>query len=320
MRKFVIVLGALLVFLGVVFVFGKSIYSKPGILEATKNVVIPKGNTNTVLSHLQKEHVLAQGFLNKFVFQAAVRITADQGALRAAEFSIPKQASIQQILQILRHAKPVQHELMIPEGLTRYQVVDLINQAPFLVGKIEVPAEGSILPQTYAYEFGYSREKLLAHMQDALQKTLNQVWKDRKPLEAVKTPQDLLTIASIVEKETAVSRERPMIARVFINRLQKKMRLQSDPTVIYALTDGHGKLDRLLTRKDWEIESPYNTYWTDALPPTPICSPGKAALEAVAHPADGNMIYFVANGTGGHSFSSSLSEHNHNVALRKQKK
>lgn len=320
MRKFVIVLGALLVFLGIIFVFGKSIYSRPGILEATKNVVIPKGNTEAVFARLQKEHVLASGFLNKVIFQISVKLTASRGALHAAEFSFPKQASIQQILQILRHAKPVQHELTIPEGLTRYQVTDLINQAPYLSGRIQVPAEGSILPQTYAYEFGNSREKLLQRMQVAMQKTLDQVWKDRKSISSIKTPQDLLTVASIVEKETAVPRERSMIARVFINRLQKGMRLQSDPTVIYALTDGHGKLERLLTRRDWEIESPYNTYWADALPPSPICSPGKAALEAVAHPADGNMLYFVANGTGGHSFSSSLSEHNHNVSLHKQNK
>lgn len=320
MRKFVIVLGALLVVLSVIFVFGKSIYARPGILEIAKNVVIPKGNIDAVLARLQKEHVIASGFLNKLVFQASVKFTANRGPLHAAEFFFPKHASIQQILQILRHAKPVQHELTIPEGLTRYQVADLINQAPFLSGQIEVPAEGSILPQTYAYEFGNSREKLLQRMQIAMQKALDQVWKDRKPIDSIKTPKDLLNIASIVEKETAVPRERSMIARVFINRLQKGMRLQSDPTVIYALTDGHGKLDRLLTRRDWEVESPYNTYWADALPPSPICSPGKAALEAVAHPADGNMLYFVANGTGGHSFSSSLNEHNHNVSLRKQKK
>lgn len=320
MRKFVIVLGALLIFFGVLFIFGKSIYSRPGILQATQNVVIPKGNTDTILARLQREHVLTNGYLNKIVFQVAVKMTANQGLLHAAEFSFPKHASIKDILQILRHAKPVQHELTIPEGLTKYQVADLINQAPFLTGKIEVPAEGSVLPQTYAYEFGYPREKLLQRTQTAMQKTVEQVWKDRKPIPQVKTPQDLITIASIVEKETAVPRERSMIARAFINRLEKGMRLQSDPTVIYALTDGHGKLDRPLMRRDWEVSSPYNTYWTDALPPTPICSPGKAALEAVAHPVDGSMIYFVANGTGGHSFSSSLSEHNHNVLLRKQKK
>ncbi|CAI3937702.1 Endolytic transglycosylase MltG [Commensalibacter communis] len=320
MRKFFIVLGALLVFFAVIFVFGKSIYSRPGILQVTKNVVIPKGNTEAILKHLQTEHVIGNDFINKIVFQLAAKMTANQGTLHAAEFSFPKNASIHQVLQILRHAKPVQHELTIPEGLTRYQITDLINQAPFLTGHIEVPAEGSILPQTYAYEFGYSRDKLLQRTQVAMQKALDQVWKDRQPIVQVKTPRELLTLASIVEKETALSRERPMIARVFINRLQKEMRLQSDPTVIYALTDGHGKLDRPLLRRDWEVESPYNTYWIAGLPPSPICSPGKAALEAVAHPADGNMLYFVANGTGGHSFSSTLTEHNHNVHTYKEKK
>ncbi|MDI2112973.1 endolytic transglycosylase MltG [Commensalibacter nepenthis] len=320
MRKFVILLGALLVFFAVVFVFGKSIYSRPGILEAQKNVVIPRGNTEAILKRLQTEHVIGNNFLDKFIFQIAAKITANQGALHAAEFAFPRHASIRQVLQILRHAKPVQHELTIPEGLTRYQIANLINQAPFLTGQIEVPVEGSILPQTYAYEYGYSREKLLQRTQVAMQKTLDQVWKDRQPVAQIKTPQELLILASIVEKETALGRERPMIARVFINRLQKDMRLQSDPTVIYALTDGHGKLDRPLLRRDWEVESPYNTYWSAGLPPTPICSPGKAALEAVAHPAEGNMLYFVANGTGGHSFSSTLTEHNHNVQSYREKK
>lgn len=320
MRKLWISCGALLVILLAVFVFGKTIYSKPGMLSSTKNVVISKGNTEAVIAQLQREHVLSNGFLNKLIFQIAVKMTAKQGPLHAAEFAFPKQVSIQQVLNILRHAKPVQHELTIPEGLTAYQIENLINQAPFLTGQIIVPTEGSVLPQTYAYEYGYSREKLLQRMQDSMQKTLDQIWKTRQPLTEITTPKELVTLASIVEKETAVSRERPMIARVFINRLKTGMRLQSDPTVIYALTEGQGKLDRPLTRQDWTVESAYNTYWIDALPPSPICSPGKAALEAVAHPADGNMLYFVANGTGGHSFSSTLTEHNHNVALRKEKK
>lgn len=320
MRKLWISCGALLVILLAMFIFGKSIYSKPGILSAAKDIVISKGNTDAVIAQLQREHVLSKSFLNKLIFQIAVKITARQGPLHAAEFAFPKQASIQQILNILRHAKPVQHELTIPEGLTAYQIADLINQAPFLTGEIVVPTEGSVLPQTYAYEYGYSRDKLLQRMQVSMQKTLDQIWKNRQPFVEIKTPKDLLTLASIVEKETALPRERPMIARVFINRLKTGMRLQSDPTVIYALTEGQGKLDRPLTRQDWTVESAYNTYWIDALPPSPICSPGKAALEAVAHPVDGNMLYFVANGTGGHSFSSTLTEHNHNVALHKEKK
>lgn len=320
MRKLWISCGALLVILLAMFIFGKSIYSKPGILSAAKDIVISKGNTDAVILQLQRQHVLSNGFLNTLIFQIAVKITARQGPLHAAEFAFPKQASIQQILNILRHAKPVQHELTIPEGLTAYQIANLINQAPFLTGEVVVPTEGSVLPQTYAYEYGNSREKLLQRMQDSMEKTLEQIWKNRKPIAEIKTPNELLTLASIVEKETSVPRERSMIARVFINRLQTGMRLQSDPTVIYALTEGQGKLDRPLTRQDWGVESAYNTYQIEALPPSPICSPGKAALEAVAHPVDGKMLYFVANGTGGHSFSSNLTEHNHNVALHKEKK
>lgn len=320
MRKLLIIVGAVFFVLFALLGYGKYTYSHTGVLVETKNIVIPKGNTNTVLIELQKEKALPSTYWSGLVFRIAVVVTHKFGALHAAEFAFPKGASMQQIISILRYSKPVQHELTIPEGLTAYQIAGLINQAPFLVDRVEVPVEGTVLPQTYFYEWGYSREKLLQKMQEAMQKTVTNIWEHRVVTPEVTSIQDLVTLASMVEKETAVKRERSMVARVFINRLRLKMRLQSDPTVIYALTDGKGYLDRKLTRQDWEVANPYNTYWADALPPTPICSPGKAALEAVAHPAEGNMLYFVANGTAGHSFATSLSQHNRNVLLRKTNK
>ncbi|MDI2091015.1 endolytic transglycosylase MltG [Commensalibacter oyaizuii] len=320
MRKLILFIGALFIAFFILFVFGKSIYSRPGPLTEAKNIFIPKGNTDVVLHRLQQDHVIPDDWIYTVVFKGAVALTRQSGALHSAEFAFPRQASIQQVLSILRHAKPVQHGLTIPEGLTAYQIASLINQAPFLTGHIDVPTEGSVLPQTYAYEWGYPRDKLLLRTQEAMKKALHSVWEKRQQIPEIKTPDDLLSLASIVEKETAIPRERPMVARVFINRLKSGMKLQSDPTIIYALTKGKGNLDRSLTRQDWLIADPYNTYWTNALPPTPICSPGIASLEAVAHPVDGNMLYFVANGTGGHSFSASLKEHNHNVMIQKEKK
>lgn len=319
MRRLIYGISALLLCLFVIIFYGKYTYSSSGPLGNAENVVIAKGNVTTILAQLQREKIISSSYWSGLVFRSSVQLTHQSGQLHAAEFFFPKQVSIKQVLDILRHAKPVQHKLTIPEGLTAFQIASLVNKAPYMTGQVKPPEEGTVLPQTYAYEWGMSREKFMFHTQQAMQKKLQQIWDNREVITKVETQQDLVTLASIVEKETALKRERPMIARVFINRLQLGMKLQSDPTVAYVLSDGKGDLDRPLTRRDWEVVNPYNTYWTDALPPTPICSPGEAAMEAVAHPAKGKILYFVANGTGGHSFSTSLAEHNHNVSLNKKR-
>ncbi|HEY4995941.1 MAG TPA: endolytic transglycosylase MltG, partial [Aestuariivirga sp.] len=202
----------------------------------------------------------------------------------------------------------------IPEGWTSLMVVNRLNEQEELDGQVSAtPAEGTLLPETYIVTRGYTRDKLLADMAAAQNKILESVAAQIPPGSPVKTKEDVITLASIVEKETGVAQERPEVAAVFLNRLKQHMRLQSDPTVIYGIVAGVGKLDHPITRDDLDGETPYNTYVIDGLPPGPIANPGKAAIDAVLNPANVPYLYFVANGTGGHAFASTLEEHNANV-------
>jgi len=192
--------------------------------------------------------------------------------------------------------------------------VDSLNDDPILTGQIEVmPAEGSLLPETYRYDYGDSRAGLIARMKKAMQDRLNEIWATHDADIPLHSPQEALILASIVEKETGKVEERPRIAGVFYNRLHTNMRLQSDPTVIYAITKGRDTLDRPLTHDDLTFASPINTYTSDGLPPQPICNPGVAALQAVMHPEHHNFLYFVADGTGGHAFAADLATQNQNI-------
>ena len=209
--------------------------------------------------------------------------------------------------------------LTIAEGITSAEALEEIEHADGLEGAIkETPAEGSLLPETYSFSWGDSREAMVRRMQKAMSETLEALWQARAPDLALETPEEALVLASIVEKETAKAEERPRVAEVFLNRLRHRMRLQSDPTVVYALTHGKGALGRALTHADLNSGSRYNTYLVDGLPPTPIGNPGKASIMAVLHPAAGDDLYFVADGSGGHVFAKTLAEHNHNVARLRQ--
>lgn len=299
---------------------GWQTYTRLGPLSTDQDIVVPHGNYATSLEALQNAGVIPNDWWHSRIFLSAVVLTRQDGQLHAAELHFPAQASIKQTLWILRHGKPVQHKLTIPEGLTAWQIQALLQAAPLLTGDAPLPTEGSTLPQTYTYLRNSSRKDLMAHMQASMTQALKQVWAERESDLPLTTPQELLTLASVIEKETAQPDERPAIARVFYNRLQKNMRLQTDPTVIYALTQGKPPLDRPLTHADLQTPSAYNTYMNAGLPPGPICSPGSAALLAAAHPAKGDMLYFVASGTGGHNFAATLADHNHNIGLlRKQK-
>ncbi|WP_415422071.1 endolytic transglycosylase MltG [Acetobacter okinawensis] len=312
---FILLAGA-----GLTAFMGWQSYLQPGPLPTDQDIVVPHGSYATTLDALQNTGVILPGWWNTRIFLGALALTRQDGQIHAAELHFPAHVSIKQTLWILRHGKPVQHKITIPEGMTAWQIQALLAAAPLLSGDAPLPDEGSTLPQTYTYVRNSSRKELLTHMQAAMTQTLKQIWTERDPDLPLASPQDLLTMASVVEKETAQPDERPLIARVFYNRLQKNMRLQTDPTVIYALTQGRPTLDRALTHADLQTPSAYNTYLNAGLPPGPICSPGQAALLAAAHPAKGDMLYFVASGTGGHNFAATLADHNHNVGLlRKQK-
>jgi UPF0755 protein len=283
---------------------------QPGPLPASRDVVVPRGSVAQVADALQQASVIK----SPIVFQVAVWTSAEPGQLHAAELSFPAHASLREVLTVLRTAKPVEHRLTIPEGLTVRQITALLNDAPAATGQVEVREEASLLPETYVYEYGTSRQALLSRARKALDRALDQAWAERAPGLPISTPYQALILASIVERETAVPEERPRIAAVYLNRLRRGMRLQADPTVAYAASDGTGSLDRPLTRADLDDPDPYNTYRHAGLPPGPICAPGLASIQAVLHPADSDALYFVADGNGTHAFARTAAEHDRNVA------
>ena len=248
------------------------------------------------------------------LFKMAARVHDLAPNLRAGEFEIAPGASVIQALMALRDGKPLLRFVTIPEGRTTAQALALIADAPVLTGDVTLtPGEGALLPETYAYERGEARDAVLQRMIDAHDEALAALWPNRAEALPFDTPEEAVILASIVEKETALAEERPRVASVFVNRLRRGMRLQSDPTIIYGLTGGE-PLGRGIRRSELRGETPYNTYVIRGLPPTPIANPGRASLEAVLNPPDTDDLYFVADGTGGHVFAETLAEHNRNVA------
>ncbi|SMF76488.1 UPF0755 protein [Tistlia consotensis] len=287
-------------------------YGRPGPLaQETRVVIRPGSGLESIARELEAAGVIA----NADYFRIAAKATDQARHLQAGEYAFPAGISLKGTLDLLESGKTVVHRLTIPEGLTSEEIVALLSQAEGLTGEIEtVPPEGSLLPETYHYHWGDSRESLIERMRAGFDKELEALWPQRAEGLPFKTPEEAVVLASIVEKETGVAGERPLVASVFINRLEKGMPLQSDPTVVYALTDGKGPLGRALTRADWQVDSPYNTYRNKGLPPGPIANPGRASLAAVLNPATSRYLYFVADGSGGHAFAASLAEHNRNVA------
>lgn len=282
----------------------------PGPLREPAVIVAPRGGTEAIGVTLAEAGVVDHTVL----FIAAVKLTEIAGPLKAGEYAFPAAVSLTDVLKLLRDGKTVVHRLTVPEGITSHQVVALLNAEPALSGEIgETPPEGALLPETYHFSRGDSRAVLLDRMRKAMSKALAEAWAARAEGLPFDKPEQALALASIVEKETGVAAERAKVAGVFVNRLRQGMKLQSDPTTIYALTQGKADLGRPLTRADWRVESPYNTYFADGLPPTPIANPGRAALAAVLNPEKHNLLYFVADGSGGHAFAATLPEHNKNV-------
>jgi UPF0755 protein len=236
-------------------------------------------------------------------------------SLRAGEYSFSPGASVNEVLEKITSGKTVVHRLTIPEGTTSREVLLEIEALTTLSGPLPpVPLEGMILPETYHFSRGDSREELLKRMSDAMTDAAAELWEDRADGLPFNSIEEAIILASIVEKETAVAEERGLVAGVFINRLRRGMRLQSDPTVVFGITLGKAPLGRALRRSDLKQSTPYNTYLVDGLPPGPIANPGRESLEAVLNPAATKFLYFVADGSGGHAFAETLGEHNRNVA------
>lgn len=284
-------------------------------------VLLDKGmGLSAIADRLEENGVIS----NAFLFKLGVYRYKATRALKAGEYAIPTRASMFAVMEILREGKAVLHKLTIPEGLTTAQALRIVAADPVLVGEITVhPSEGRLLPDTYLFTRGETRDALVTRMMEAQTALIDKLWPSRAAKLPYKTREEALTLASIVEKETGVPDERPHVASVFVNRLRIGMRLQSDPTIIYGLTGGE-PLGRGIRLSELQRQTPYNTYLVDGLPPTPIANPGRDAIEAVLHPPSTNDLYFVADGTGGHAFSGSLSEHERNVqrlrALERQQK
>ena len=291
---------------------GKQRFEAPGPLPEDKVVNIPRGlGIRDIADLLQREGVINQ----PYVFMGGVIVLKARGELKYGEYQFSKQSSVADVVETITEAKVVQHAFTVPEGLTSEQIVARLLENEVLTGQIkEIPREGTLLPETYRFTRGMTREQIIQRMQQAHRRVLQEVWERRVQDLPVKTPEQLVTLASIVEKETGKPDERTRVAAVFVNRLKTKMRLQSDPTIIYGLTGGKGSLGRPILRSEIDQATPYNTYVVDGLPPGPIANPGRASLEAAANPARTKELYFVADGTGGHVFSDNYAEHQKNVA------
>jgi len=293
--------------------WGKRQFDAPGPLAAETTLIVPKGaGLSRIAQLLADAGVIAEDWLFKIV----VKLEGQDQALKAGEYAFPAGVSMRGVMDILVAGITVIHKVTVAEGLSSWEIVQVVNAAPDLEGEAisAIPDEGSLLPETYFFQRGDTRQQILERMQVAHDLAVAELWGGRQEGLPIETEAEWIVLASIVEKETGLASERPMVASVFVNRLERGMRLQSDPTVIYGITGGKGPLGRGLTRKELDTSTPYNTYTEDGLPPGPIANPGRASLEAVLHPADTDYLYFVADGTGGHAFAETLAEHNRNVA------
>jgi UPF0755 protein len=281
-----------------------------GRLPRETAFIVPDGaNLGAVAAKLEKEGAIgsARGF------RLRARLFGGGAPIKAGEFLLPKGASPAQILTILQGDEVLRRFVTVPEGMPSIMVYDRLMAQPYLTGQIPVPTEGSILPDSYDFQRGESRQAVLQRMQDAMKQVLNDAWAKRAPGLVVKTPQEALTLASIVEKETGKPSERRMVAGLYSNRLRQGIMLQADPTIIYPITKGK-PLGRRIRQSEIQAVNAYNTYTMVGLPQAPITNPGRASIEAVLNPAKTDALYMVADGTGGHAFAATLQQHNDNVA------
>jgi UPF0755 protein len=292
--------------------WGYRAYTGPGPLKEAATVVIPKGSGRDAILR----RLLAAGVIeDPLVFRIAVRLTGSAGRLKAGEYRFPPRVSMRRALARIVSGKTVLRMFTAHEGRTTHEIIGLLKETEGLEGEVTLkPREGELLPETYSFALGDTRDAVVKRMREAMTKVLNELWEKRAENLPIKTKRQALILASIIEKETGKPEERARVAAVFVNRLRKGMRLQTDPTVIYGITKGKGPLGRRLLTKDLEKKTAYNTYRIDGLPPGPIANPGRASIVAALNPAKTKDLYFVADGTGGHVFSETLEEHNKNVA------
>ena len=321
-NPFVIVGNAIITFVllamigtGLAYYYGKQTIEAQGPLREDKVVNIPaRAGMTDIADVLQREGVIDN---NRWAFIGAVFALRARSELKPGEYAFQKNASLRDVVATMVEGKVVQHSVTVPEGLTSEQIVGRLTDNDIFAGSVhEIPREGTLLPETYKFPRGTTREQVIQRMQSAQKRLLAEIWEHRSPdlPPTIKTPQDLVTLASIVEKETGKPDERSRVAAVFVNRLKQKIKLQSDPTIIYGLVGGKGTLGRPIRRSEIAQPSPYNTYVIDGLPPGPISNPGRASLEAAANPARTRDLYFVADGTGGHTFTETYDQHLKNVA------
>lgn len=298
---------------GGVLVYGKQKIEAPGPLQDEKIVNIPsRAGMNDIADILQREGVIDN---NRWAFIGSVFALKARADLKPGEYAFQKHASLREVIGTIVDGKVVQHPVTIPEGLTSEQIAARISENEIFSGNLrETPREGTLLPETYKFPRGTSRDQVIQRMQQTQKRVLAEIWERRASDVPVKTPEQLVTLASIVEKETGKADERSRVASVFVNRLKQKMKLQSDPTIIYGLVGGKGTLGRPIKRSEIMHASPYNTYVIEGLPPGPIANPGRASLEAAANPARTRDLFFVADGSGGHSFTETYEQHQKNVA------
>ncbi len=309
-----VLVGALIVLAAVAWLMMEG--RKAGPLTADKIVnIVREDDGGSIAEQLERAGVIDSSTW----FTLLTLLDGNRSTMKRGEYEFPAGVSMNDVASLLARHKVVLHKITLPEGLTSDQIVQRLRDDDVLVGEVkETPREGSLMPDTYKFERGETRQSILSQMAKAQTRIVDEIWKGRAPDLPVKSPGEMVTLASIVEKETGRPEERPHVASVFVNRLQKHMRLESDPTIVYGLVFGKGTLGRPISRADLNQPTPYNTYVIDGLPPGPISNPGKAALEAVANPAHTRDLYFVADGTGGHVFADSFDQHLKNVARWRQ--
>ncbi len=286
-------------------------FDAPGPHAAEQRIFIERGSgTSAVAQQLERQGLIE----DPLVFRLLAKIKKQGGKIRAGEFAAPAKASPRALLTLLTEGPTIVRRLTVPEGALTVEALATVQAAEGLTGNLPtgVP-EGALLPETYHYSWNDSRTDVIARMRSAMAAAVQAAMATKPADHPVKTAADLVTLASIIEKETGVGGERALVSGVFVNRLRKGMLLQSDPTTIYAVTRGAGPLGRGLRRSELALKDPYNTYQSAGLPPGPIANPGKAALMAAANPAKTDAFYFVADGRGGHAFAKTLRQHNRNV-------